>query len=83
MKFYNRRTELAALEKLYCLIEKGHFCVVTGQRRVGKTELLKKFISERDALYFLADKRKGNSLIREFRGALKEKFPESVIGELD
>ena len=61
MKFYNRDIELKALEKLYSLMEKGHFCVVTGQRRVGETELLKNFISGKMHSTSLLTKEKATS----------------------
>ena len=42
MKFYNREPELDLLENLNKT--KPSFIVLTGKRRVGKTELIKRFI---------------------------------------
>jgi len=51
--FVGRKKELAALNDFY---ESGRFEMVTiyGRRRVGKTELIKEFIKDKKAIYFLA-----------------------------
>ena len=48
--FYGRKNELKALEQ----IEKNslnspNFTVITGRRRIGKTELLKKYIEKKNS----------------------------------
>jgi hypothetical protein len=51
-RFIGRKSELAALEKAY-----GRDCgfvVIYGRRRVGKTTLIKEFIKDKNAFYFLA-----------------------------
>lgn len=53
-KFYDRKNELKILEQ----IEKNSysnaaFTIITGRRRIGKTALLKKFISKKKAATFL------------------------------
>ncbi len=53
MMFIDRKLELAQLEKEY-LKEESSFVVIYGRRRVGKTELIKKFISDKDKVYYLA-----------------------------
>ena len=53
MKFIGRRDELSALNREYT---NGHgFVVIYGRRRIGKTTLIKEFIKNKKALYFLAD----------------------------
>jgi len=53
MKFIGRRDELSALNREYT---NGHgFVVIYGRRRIGKTTLIKEFIKDKKALYFLAD----------------------------
>ncbi|ELY45616.1 ATPase [Natronorubrum bangense JCM 10635] len=53
MTFYDRDDELAALETAFN--SPGHdFYVVYGRRRVGKTELLKEFCTDRPHIYYLA-----------------------------
>jgi len=42
MKFYNREDELAKLTEIATLsMEIPHMVVITGRRRVGKTELIR------------------------------------------
>ena len=52
MKFIGRKDELKALEREYK--RDSGFVVVYGRRRVGKTTLIKQFIKDKKALYFLA-----------------------------
>ena len=42
MKFYDRQDEIAELRRIRELSRRSsHFTVITGRRRVGKTELLR------------------------------------------
>ena len=52
MKFIGRQRELAALENEYQ--KDSSFTVIYGRRRVGKTTLIKEFIKDKPAFYFLA-----------------------------
>ena len=51
--FVDRKRELQTLEREYAR-EESSFVVVYGRRRVGKTELISRFIQDKHALYFLA-----------------------------
>lgn len=51
--FVDRERELQALEREYAR-EGASFAVVYGRRRVGKTELISRFIRDKRALYYLA-----------------------------
>ncbi|AEK73911.1 hypothetical protein GQS_10090 [Thermococcus sp. 4557] len=53
--FVNRKNELALLDKLY-RSGKKEVLILYGRRRVGKTELVKRFIEDKPAIYFLADR---------------------------
>ena len=53
MKFLGRNEELATLEREYS--NNHNFVVIYGRRRIGKTTLIKEFIKNKKALYFLAD----------------------------
>ncbi|MBQ9765307.1 MAG: ATP-binding protein [Lachnospiraceae bacterium] len=50
--FIGRDRELTALDKLY-KSDKFEFAVIYGRRRVGKTELIKKFIEDKKAIYYM------------------------------
>ncbi len=52
MQFIGREAELSALEREYT--RSSSFVVIYGRRRVGKTTLIKEFIKDKSALYFLA-----------------------------
>lgn len=52
MKFIGRANEMLALQKEYD--RDSSFVVLYGRRRVGKTTLIKEFIRNRTAFYFLA-----------------------------
>ena len=51
--FVDRERELQTLEREYAR-EEAPFVVVYGRRRVGKTELIARFIRDKRALYYLA-----------------------------
>lgn len=50
--FVGREKELNTLNNLY-KTNKFQFVVLYGRRRIGKTELIKKFIKDKDAIYFV------------------------------
>lgn len=52
--FVDREAELQALEREYAREGSSSFVVVYGRRRVGKTELISRFIRNRRSLYYLA-----------------------------
>jgi hypothetical protein len=65
MKFYNRENELRELERVWNLCSKSvHFTIISGRRRVGKTELVKKFYADKEHMYFFIG-RKNTSLLME------------------
>lgn len=69
MTFYDRDDELDALRSAFD--SPGYeFFVIYGRRRVGKTELIKAFCSERPHIYFLA--------AQEAEERQREKFVERV-----
>ena len=50
--FIGRERELTALNKLYGS-NKFEFVVIYGRRRIGKTELIKQFLGDKKAIYFM------------------------------
>lgn len=51
-KFIGRESELLTLEHEFG--RQSGFVVIYGRRRVGKTTLIKEFIKNKEAMYFLA-----------------------------
>lgn len=70
MKFIGRESELKTLEREYQ--RKSGFVVIYGRRRVGKTTLIKEFIKDKNALYFLATEELENGNIKRFLSTLAE-----------
>lgn len=70
-QFINREAELNFLEKKY-LEDKAQFIILYGRRRVGKTELIKKFIQKNNGIYFLCTR---DSLLENIKET-KTKFYE-------
>ena len=52
VNFIGRKEELNTLEKEFR--RDGSFVVIYGRRRIGKTTLIKEFIKDKQAFYFLA-----------------------------
>jgi hypothetical protein len=78
IKFINRHEELAFLENKW-LEKKSNFVVIYGKRRVGKTELIKQFIKNKNAIYFLADKRTTRDQLRELGQLVGEHFNDDLL----
>jgi len=53
MRFYDRKKELALMEQLKNA--PPSFLVITGRRRVGKTELIREFCRDKKFLYYYVD----------------------------
>ena len=68
MRFYGRERELQLMEHLYA--RAPSFLVVTGRRRIGKTELIKEFCRGKQALYFYVDANKSITALMEEFGRL-------------
>jgi len=65
MEFIGRKKELAALEHAY-QAQGSAFMPVYGRRRVGKSELIKHFIKDKQALYFLGKQAPPRLQLKEF-----------------
>jgi len=53
--------------------------VVYGKRRVGKTELIKRFMRDKDSLYFLADRRTSQEQLREIGRIMGKRFNDTLL----
>jgi hypothetical protein len=78
MKFIDRENELKSLETKW-REKSAHFFIIYGKRRVGKTELIKQFLNDKDGVYFLADKRNEKEQLRELGRLLGEKFNNEAL----
>ena len=76
MKFYGREEELNELRMLSnAANKKAVICVITGIRRIGKTELIKEFFKKENGIYFFVDNsRPAYQLLAEFSSELKQKL---------
>ncbi len=78
LKFIDRKEELAFLEKRYQ--KKGfEFFVIYGRRRIGKTELIKQFIKDKNYIYLVCDKGGTERNIYRFKRKIAEYFNEPII----
>lgn len=77
MKFYNREKELKKLLEIATLSMKtAHVVVITGRRRVGKTELIRQFSKGKEnVIYLFVSKKKSHILLEEFRDILARIIP--------
>jgi len=78
--FVNRTRELAALEKSYAT-ERASFIVCYGRRRVGKTELIKRFLENKSGIYFLADRLTEKENLRALTRLGRDFFNDPFLGE--
>jgi len=79
MTFYDRRDELDTLEAEWNA-ERWGFVVIYGRRRVGKTELIKRFGQERPHIYYLAaqesEPRQRQKLVEQIAAYFDERVPQ-------
>lgn len=81
-QFIDRKDELKSLNDFY--ERKGsQFIVIYGRRRVGKTELIKEFVKNREHIYFLADDRKDEFNIRELQLKMAELLNDTLFAKAE
>lgn len=80
-KFINRSSELDFLNNEYKR-EGSSFVVIYGRRRVGKTSLIKKFIEDKKAIYFLATEEIEGENINAFKNSVANYLDDDFILEL-
>lgn len=86
LDFYDRKEELAMLKEKHAAIEtsgKGAMLAIYGRRRVGKTELIKKFMKgcKEQKLYFYVDLAERRVILNSLSKAIKEQMNEDIIFE--
>ncbi|MDR1023313.1 MAG: ATP-binding protein [Prevotellaceae bacterium] len=83
MKFYNREREIERLHEIRALsLENAQFTVVTGRRRVGKTQLLLQAYKDEPTLYFFVSRKAEPFLCRDFQQEISDKLGVPMLGEI-
>ncbi|MFW5758822.1 MAG: ATP-binding protein [Bacteroidota bacterium] len=83
MKFYNREKEIEKLLQIQIKSTKNaQFTVLTGRRRIGKTQLMIKTFQHNTVLYFFVAKKSETLLCKDFQKELNEKLQIPVLGEV-
>ena len=82
--FYDRKNELQALSEIEKQSEKNAcFTVITGRRRIGKTELLKHFISDKKSVYLFTTRSAEKALCLQWQKALEESIGLKIFGTVE
>ena len=68
MEFLGRKGELSKLNAEYS--RDSSFVVIYGRRRVGKTTLIKEFLKEKTAFYFLATEELESQSMKRLAGVI-------------
>ena len=72
MKFYNRESELALLDRIENRsVDTAQMTFVVGRRRIGKTSLLIKATEKQNMLYFFYCQKKRNIIMCRIYGTIK------------
>lgn len=80
-KFYDRKNELKALEQIEKnSLNSANFTVITGRRRIGKTELLKKYIEGKKSCYLFTARSSEPLLCEQWQKNLEESLGLKIFG---
>ena len=75
MKFFDREIEFEKLREIEELSqETAQFIIVTGRRRIGKTELVRRFYEGKTLLYFFVARKAEASLCEIFIEEIRTKL---------
>ena len=77
MKFIGRQIELAKLNAEY--MHDSSFVVIYGRRRVGKTTLIKEFLKDKIAFYFLATEELESQSMKRLAGVVARTTNNSLM----
>lgn len=83
MAFLDRKTELDTLEDFY-RSPRGEMVALYGRRRVGKTSLLREFVTDKPHIFFTADANVEKEQVGAFARLVEELMPEEgPLGRLE
>jgi uncharacterized protein len=83
MKFYNREKEILRIQEIQKQsLTTAQFTVITGRRRIGKTQLLLHANIGQPTLYFFVARKAESFLCQDFLHEIKEKLHIPVLGDV-
>jgi AAA+ ATPase superfamily predicted ATPase len=83
MEFFNREKEIARLCEIRNFSERNaQFTVITGRRRIGKTQLALKANDDTPTLYFFVARKAESFLCQDFQQEITEKLGIPILGEI-
>jgi AAA+ ATPase superfamily predicted ATPase len=83
MKFFDRHDEMAHLGNIFNISQKtAQFTVVTGRRRIGKTQLLLRATEGQVTLYFFVTRKAEPFLCQDFQQEIAEKLKIPLLGNI-
>ncbi len=75
MKFFDREAEFEKLGEIEALSHQvAQFTIITGRRRIGKTEMVKKFYEHKTMLYFFVARKAESELCEVFLEEIRMKL---------
>ena len=81
MKFFDRTQEIALLREIReKSLDNAQLTVITGRRRVGKTQLIKAAFGDRPYLYFYVSRKSEKVLCANFQQQIQEVLGIPVLG---
>lgn len=81
MRFFDRIEEFDKLREIEELsLEVAQFTIITGRRRIGKTEMVKKFYEKKPMLYFFVARKAEADLCEIFVDEIRSKIDIPIIG---
>jgi len=84
MEFYNREKEIQKLLGIQRRsLENAQMTVVTGRRRIGKTQLLLKATEGQPTLYFFVARKAESFLCQDFALEIKDKLEIPILGKIN
>ena len=83
-RFYDRINELEALAQIERQAKKtACFTVLTGRRRIGKTQLLKHFINGKKGAYLFTTRSAEKNLCEQWQKILEESLGLKIFGKVE
>jgi len=83
MKFFDREEKIDKLRSIRLKsASEAQFTVITGRRRVGKTELVKRAYGKEDFVYLFVSRKSEADLVVGFVEEMNRVFPDSISAEV-